>query len=301
MNVRALPAPRSLPRIIDPRLAYLLLAALPAAALVSIGRPWAALFLVPAVFGAWGIVTSGVLLRLAYIGTGFSDPMVVTEAARERVLDGLSPYGVGYAQSVPAGAPFPYGPLALLDSIPLELAAAAGLLVLLRHRPWSLAVMAGFPPFIFLASAGNNDYLPAFLLTAGLLGPRWLIGLSVAVKPYTVVFLPLAGWTGLGVAVVGFLPALVWGGLPESLAMVSAMHRPSLLRWLAIPLTLAGFRYGLLACCAAFAALTMTSQWWSLGYLIPLGAALATLERSHRDVEEVSREPSVVTDRLVVE
>ena len=256
----------------------MLLAGLAATALTTTGRPWALLFLVPAVFGAWGIVASGVGLRLAYIGTGFSDPMVVIEAARERVLDGLSPYGVGYAQSVPAGAPFPYGPLALLDSIPLELAAAAGLLVLLRHRPWALALMAGFPPFIFLASAGNNDYLPAFLLTAGLLGPRWLIGLSVAVKPYTAVFLPLAGWGGLAVAVVGFLPALVWGGLPESLAMVNAMHRPSPLRYLAVPLSLAGFRYGLLACCAAFAVLTLTSEWWSLGYLIPLGAALGTLE-----------------------
>ena len=88
-----------MPRHLAPALLYLLLAALPSAALVTVGRPWALLFMIPALLCVWGMVASGALLRLAYIGTGFSDPMLAVEAARDRVLSGQSPYGVGYADT----------------------------------------------------------------------------------------------------------------------------------------------------------------------------------------------------------
>lgn len=268
---------------------YLALAILPAAALVQHERLWAAVALAPAILGPWGIVASGALLRLAYVGTGFSDQVAVAEAARDRVLVGASPYGVGYAESYPPGSPYVYGPLGLLDAVPLQLAAAIALLILLAasRRPLTLAVYAGLPFSIVLASAGNNDFVPSFLLAAGLLSlPRgWgglLIGLSVLWKPYTVVFLPVA-WAvgapraffiGLATAVGGWMPVLWWGGFLESLQMLNAMQGSSALRFLAAPAAGAAIRWGIPAACVAFAFLTLTSDVWSLAYLIPLGVSL---------------------------
>lgn len=179
----------------------------------------------------------------------------------------------------------------LLNSIPLEIVAGIGILVLLAwyRRPITLAVVAGLPFAISLTSSGNNDMLPTFLLGAGLLTlPRWyggvLLGISVAVKPYTVVFLPLALSQGstavlmvaLATTTLGYVPALWWGGFGDSLAMANAMHRPSVLRYTAAPLALGALRWPLLAC-LAFAALTLTSEWWSLGYLVPLIMAAGIL------------------------
>lgn len=268
---------------------YLALAILPAAALVQHDRLWAAVALAPAILGPWGIVASGALLRLAYVGTGFSDQVAVAEAARDRVLGGASPFGVGYAESYPPGSPYVYGPLGLLDAVPLQLAAAIGLLVLLAacRRPLTLAIYAGLPFSIVLASAGNNDFVPSLLLAAGLvsLPSGWgglLIGLSVLWKPYTVVFVPVA-WAvgapraffiGLATAVGGWMPVLWWGGFLESLQMLNAMQGSSPLRFLAAPAAGAAFRWGIPAACLAFALLTLTSQVWSLAYLIPLGVTL---------------------------
>ncbi|MEX1335940.1 MAG: hypothetical protein AB1Z66_11620, partial [Candidatus Limnocylindrales bacterium] len=55
----------------------------------------------------------GVTLRLV-ASSGFSDVLMVTEAAIREMLAGGDPYGRGYDVSVPPGAPFAYGPLALL-------------------------------------------------------------------------------------------------------------------------------------------------------------------------------------------
>ena len=270
-------------------LVFLLPATLAAASLVTRHGPVAVLALIPAIFGLWGIVVSGVLLRIGYIGTGFSDPVVVSEAARMRVLSGASPYGVGYPETTPPGWPFPYGPLALLDSVPLELAASIALLALLawKGRPMTLALYSGLPFSIYLASAGNNDFIPALLLASGLLAlPRaWggvLIGLSVAWKPYTLVFVPVALANGslaafvaaVAVTIGGWLPLLWWGGYPETVAMLNTLQGSSALRFLAAPASLAAFRWGVPAACVAFVLLTMSSSVWSLGYLIPLGVAL---------------------------
>jgi len=267
-------------------LIYVLLATLPAAALVTVDRAWAVFALVPAIFGIGGIIVSAALMRLAYIGTGFSDPLLVTEAARDRVLDGLSPYGVGYAEATITGASFPYGPVMLINTIPLEIAASIGILILLRNRPLTLSAYAGAPFAISLASSGNNDHLPAFLLAAGLLTlPRWwgglLIGISVAVKPYTAVFIPalLAGGSigpflvATVAAIAAWLPAFWWGGVGESFAILNAQQQSSMLRYLALPFALGAVRFGVVAACIAYGFLTLTSEWWSLGYLIPVGVA----------------------------
>lgn len=268
---------------------YIVVATPLAAALILLDRPWAVMALAPAVFGPWGIVASSALVRLACLSTGFSDQVLVSEAARERALTGASPYGVGYAESIPPGSPFPYGPLALIDSVPLELVASVALLVLLAwsRRPITLALYAGLPFSIVLASAGNNDYVPALLLAAGLL---WLpsrrggalIALSAVWKPYTVVFVPVALAAGsvaaflvaVAILCVGWLPTLWWGGFMESLAMLNAGQAASPWRYLATPASLAALRWGTPAACVAFALLTMTSENWSLGYLVPLGVAL---------------------------
>ena len=268
---------------------YIVLATPVAVALTIHDRVWAAVALVPAIFGPWGIVASSAMLRLASVGTGFSDPVAVSEAARARVLTGASPYGIGYQETLPPGAPFPYGPLALLDSVPLEVVASIALLVLLSwsRRPLTLALYAGLPFSIVLASAGNNDYVPTLLLAGGLLLlPRhWgaaLIALSAVWKPYTVVFISVALAAGsmggflvsLAILFIGWLPALWWGGFMESVAMLNAMQAASPLRYLALPVTLAAVRWGTPAACVAFALLAMTSQTWSLGYLIPCGISL---------------------------
>lgn len=264
---------------------YLALASLMAAALLDEGRWWALLALPPAVFGPWGIVASTGILRLSYHGLGVGDIYAVTDAARERVLSGLSPYGVTYADGLMPDTPYPYGPLALLDSFPLELAASVGIAALLVNRPITLALYAGLPFSVYLVAAGNNDYVATLLLAAGLLLlPRWyggaLVGLSVAWKPYTAVFLPALlpfGWLPFlaagAVTVAGYLPALWWGGFLDSLAMQNAMQGSSVLRYLAAPLAVAGLRWGLWCGVAALAVFSVAGGLWSLGYLIPLGVA----------------------------
>jgi hypothetical protein len=185
----------------------------------------------------------------------------------------------------------------LINSIPIEIAASIGILVLLLNRPVTLAVYAGLPFAISLASSGNNDHLPALLLVAGLVSlPRWwgglLMGLSVAVKPYTAVFLPAALGSGsLGAlaaacvaALAGWLPALWWGGVGESVAILNAQQQSSGLRYLAIPFAIGALRFGILASCLAFCFLTLTGGWWSLAYLIPVGVAAGiALERPFID------------------
>ena len=76
--------------------------------------------------------------------TGFSDVLTVTEAATREMLAGGNPYGHGFEESIPPGAPFAYGPLALLWYLPsladpgrMELLASVVVLGLLalRGRP----------------------------------------------------------------------------------------------------------------------------------------------------------------------
>jgi hypothetical protein len=193
---------------------------------------WAAILILLAV---------GVALRLAP-ATGFSDVLVVSQAAGRELLAGGNPYGHGYVESVPPGAPFAYGPLALLWYLPsldrpasLELLASLVVLGLLavRGRPLGLAVYAVTPAFVVAATDGSNDTTAGLLILVALLAAlRWpvagaiLLALATAFKPYALAWLPgLIGYAGsiwplvafLVASAVAWLPALVaWG--PASMA-----------------------------------------------------------------------------------
>jgi hypothetical protein len=177
----------------------------------------------------------GLALRLAP-ATGYSDVLAVTEAATREMLAGGNPYGHGYAASFPPGAPFAYGPLALLWyqptlSHPGRMELLASLVVLgllaLRGRPLGLAIYAATPAFVVAAGDGSNDTTAGLLILVALLAAvrlpllgAALLALAVAFKPYALAWLPgLVGFAGLGPLLVFlvasaacWLPALIaWG------------------------------------------------------------------------------------------
>lgn len=197
---------------------------------------------------------AGVGLRVAFVGASWSDVLTVTVAAIERLTDGLNPYGVGYDVSRPPGAPFPYGPLALLWYLPFQaapravefsLAAAVMLALALRGRALGLAVYAMTPALVVTATDGSNDTSAGVLiLLAMVVAERLpaaggaLLGLATAFKPHAAAWvLPLAVWGGLpaligslGGAALGWLPAiLAWGAGPiaDSIARAQAVHASS--------------------------------------------------------------------------
>jgi hypothetical protein len=182
------------------------------------------------------LLVAGVALRLAP-SSGYSDVLTVTEAAVRVVLDGGDPYGHGYLESQPPGAPFAYGPLALLWYLPslgspgtMERLAAFLVLVLLalRGRPLGLAVYAVTPVLVVAASDGSNDTSAGLLILVALLTAlRWpvaggvLLALATAFKPYALAWLPgLIGYAGgvmpllvflLVSAAAWLLPVVAWG------------------------------------------------------------------------------------------
>ncbi len=185
------------------------------------------------------LLAAGIGLRLAGVGVGVSDVLTVTVAAIERMLDGGNPYGVAYAESRPPGAPFPYGPLALLWYLPFRgnpvaVEVAASFLVLaalaIRGRAIGLAIFATAPVLVSTAGDGSNDNSLGLLLLAALLVSRrhilagaLLLGLATAFKPFAAAWIPpLLVWGGasafVGVAagaLVAWGPAvLIWGAGP---------------------------------------------------------------------------------------
>lgn len=185
------------------------------------------------------LVLVGLALRIVP-STGFSDVLTVTEAATREMLAGGNPYGHGFDESLPPGAPFAYGPLALLWYLPsladpghMELLASYVVLGLLavRGRPLGLAIYAVTPAFVVAAGDGSNDTTAGLLILVALLAAvrlpllgAALLAVAVAFKPYALAWLPgLVGIAGLGSLVVFlatsavfWLPALVaWG--PSSL------------------------------------------------------------------------------------
>lgn len=286
----------TLPRISAPLLIYVVLSGVAVAQLVGIGRPWGALALLPlAVGGIRGIIASSAAFKMVYLGSASFDPIATTQAAWERVLAGLSPYGVGLP---PTGNPFPYGPLALpwwAIGPAVEVVASVALLVVLRRTPVTMSVVAGLHFFHYLASAGNNDFSPTLLLIAGLLLVRTrplaagaLVAASVALKPYTAVWMLSAAALGGLPAVAGMAattvvlwsPLLFWGfaSLMASLRG-SAGGRDFIGAWQ--PYVAGGFvlatiapswRWSLLAGSAAFAILLFSPVFLHVGYLVPLVA-----------------------------
>lgn len=193
----------------------------------------------------------GIALR-SVPSSGFSDVLTVTEAAAREMLAGGNPYGHGFEASIPPGAPFAYGPLALLWYLPsladpgrMELLASMVVLGLLalRGRPLGLAIYAVTPAFVVAAGDGSNDTSAGLLILVALLAAvrvpllgAALLALAVAFKPYALAWLPgLVGFAGigpllvfLGASAVLWLPALLaWGpgSLLWSFREAEALHQ----------------------------------------------------------------------------
>jgi hypothetical protein len=176
--------------------------------------------------------------------------LIVTRAAVELALAGGNPYGVGYAVSTPPGAPFPYGPLALLWYLPpiagQSIEFLVSLVVLgvlaLRGRLLGLALYATAPVLVVTATDGSNDTsLGLLLLVALVLTERWpkigafVLGLAIAFKPTALAWAPpmiaFAGWTGALALALGaglfWVPALIaWGpaAIASSIARANSIH-----------------------------------------------------------------------------
>lgn len=198
------------------------------------------------------LLLAGLWLRSAAVGGGSSDVLAVTQAAVRTALAGANPYGIGYPQSIPPGAPYAYGPVSLLwyalsVDLPgrMELLSAFAILALLavRGRLLGLAVYAVLPALLVTTNDGSNDTSAGLLLLVALLiaERRPVIGafalaIAAGFKPYAGAWLPglLAGG-GIGTTLAGFLlgslvawgPAVVlWGGAPilDSLRRADGVH-----------------------------------------------------------------------------
>ncbi len=163
------------------------------------------------------LLATGLALRAAGGPTG-SDVLTVVRAAMELVLAGGNPYGHGFVESRPPGAPYAYGPLALVWYLPvrtdpqrMEQLISYAILGLLaaRGRVLGLAVFATLPALVSIASDGSNDTSASLLiLVALLLAVRspWLgtfaLAVAAAFKLYALAWLP---------------PLLVYGGLTTAI------------------------------------------------------------------------------------
>ena len=200
------------------------------------------------------LVLCGIALRLATSYIESSDVSDVTRVAIMTVQHGGDPYGVGYISSRPAGAPFPYGPLALLWYLPslqdptlIELGVSVALLLYFavragNGRPVGLALFALAPPLVLATVDGSNDTSAGLLILAALVvaerrpvAGAAILAAAVAFKPYAIAWAPpLFLWAGIpsivafvAASVVAWSPVLfVWGpgSYLRSLAMAQETH-----------------------------------------------------------------------------
>jgi len=198
------------------------------------------------------LLLCGLALRRAAEGNVGSDVLVVTGAAVRTMLDGANPYGIGYPQSIPPGAPFAYGPLALFWYLPslaspgrLELLLSMGLLGVfaIRGRPLGLALFATLAALIVTATDGSNDTSAGVLLLAALLAAERvpvlggvLLAVAALFKPYALAWLlPLLAYGGIPMPLLAFLvtsligwglAAVAWGPAPilDSLRRADGLH-----------------------------------------------------------------------------
>lgn len=290
---RTLPASLRIPRPVVSLLIFGPLASLSAVHLaVYQSRPWALLALLAIPAGAafvirrpqaaaTAIIAGSLLLMLGYAGTGYADQTDLARAAMTAVVQGETPYQVHDLAS--HSNPFAYGPLAMLTAQigpRLELVSAVVLLgVLAFARAWiTLGIVAAFPPFVYLALTGINDYTPALLIVSGLLlvpsRPMLggvLLGVAGAIKPYAAAWWLLSPWALTGI--LWWLP--VAPHLYDFAAMTVrlSMYTGTPLKWLAMPVWLMGWRMrdgpaGALLGAAVFAAVMLFGAWSSLGYWI---------------------------------
>ena len=200
------------------------------------------------------LVGAAVALRLSALGPPASDVADTTSAAIQVMLNGGDPYGLGYAVSRPAGAAFPYGPVALLWYLPLwfdpvlmELAVTGLLLGWLGQRagngrPLGLAIFALAPPIVLASVDGSNDTTAGLMILAAMavattrpVAGAAILAVAVAFKPYAVAWVPaLLLWAGVpamlafvGASIVAWGPVLfLWGpgSYMKSLAMAQETH-----------------------------------------------------------------------------
>jgi hypothetical protein len=200
------------------------------------------------------LVICAIALRLAMFGQHASDVSDVTRAAIGFAYGGGNPYGFGYFESRPMGAPFPYGPIDLywyapfaFDPTVLEVAVSIGITVLLairaaNGRPVGLAIFALAPPLVLASVDGSNDTSAGlFILIALVAAGRWpklgaaLLAVAVAFKPYAIAWLPpliaFAGVPALAAFAVMSLVAwapVIWlwgaGSYLKSLEMAQQTH-----------------------------------------------------------------------------
>lgn len=301
--------------------AYLALLAIPAG-LFALRRP---------VLLGLIMAAGSIYLRALYLGIPETcDQMAVSRAALNVMLGApngvepvlridlqasANPWGFGYAESVPPGAPFPYGPLAGLTSIagvPGEVVAMAGILVLLawQRALLTLAFLGAWVAWIELGVCGINDQVPALLLLGGLLlleqrrlSGAVLIALSVGIKPYSFAWVPpLMGYGGvlvslvlLGGVAIAWSPMLLWGpgSYLRSVDMARGVHpRPENtlnqphLRILALPVTVAAlfvrsWSTAVLTGALIFITVLFLDYWASFGYwLVVLPPVGIVVERA---------------------
>jgi hypothetical protein len=178
----------------------------------------------------------------------------VTRSALGYATLGQNPYGFGYAESRPPGAPFPYGPIDLLwyapfafDPTVLEVAVSIGITILLavraaNGRPVGLAIFAVAPPLVLAAVDGSNDTSAGLLILGALViaGRHRKVGaallaVAVAFKPYAIAWLPpLVAFAGIPTLITFIAASLVawapviypWGieSYLKSLAMAQQTH-----------------------------------------------------------------------------
>lgn len=197
------------------------------------------------------LVVGAIAVRVAIMDRVGSDAINVTEAAVRRMLAGTNPYGFGYPESTPPGAPFPYGPVAILWYVPagssaelLEVGAAIAVATFLaaRGRLLGLAVYAASQVLINSSIDGSNDTtLGLLILVAFLAAERWqlvgagVLGVAVGFKLSALAFVPLyvawAGWRAAGIVVAASLiswsPVIGnWGvaSFLRSVQMAEATH-----------------------------------------------------------------------------
>lgn len=284
-----------------------------------------------AIPGGWFLLRRPVLLgcalaaatvwvRLVYLGAPETcDQMAVSRAALGVALRGGNPYGFGYAESVPPGAPFPYGPLGLATPLlgqvgeTLAFAAMAGILAWQRAL-FTLVFFGASLQWVELGACGMNDMVPALLLVSGLLlvekrrnvPGAALVALSAGIKPYTFAWFPaLIGLGGLTTTVVllvvaglAWLPVLLWGPTSYLDSVKGAwvvQHRQvqntldmPILRVLAAPLAalsllVRSWEGMVLMGAAIFVVMMTTDYWMSYGYwMVVLPPVGIVLERALR-------------------
>ncbi|HEY4227220.1 MAG TPA: hypothetical protein VGM49_02690, partial [Candidatus Limnocylindrales bacterium] len=165
------------------------------------------------------LLAGAIVVRLAISDRTGSDVLTVTRAAIDRVLAGLDPYGYAYQASSPPGAPFPYGPIAILLYLPfhhaafvLELVSSAVVLgiLALQGRFIGLAIYAAAPILVAISVDGSNDTtLGLLILAAFMAAKRWpmvaglILALATGFKLSALAFVPgFLAWAGLRVALV---------------------------------------------------------------------------------------------------